>query len=775
MKARQTDTSTKRPKAHKGTGVSSLKGRWWKGLMVGVVTGLLGAILALTPLGNDFEKEVGLTWMFHMRGAVQPPPKVAVVAINERAAHGLGLPRLPRDWPRSIHGRLIERLASLGASAIVFDMDFQRPKSHSDDLRFARDVAAAKRVVLFERLNGMRQPVFDVNGRQTGTIWTEELIPPIPSLAKSAVVLAPFPLPKVQVNVFQFWAFKPSVGDAPTMPVAALQVYARDVYPQWLQILKQAGATGVANLPQRLDETVSADDFGRMMRTVRRMFNTDPALGKKILQILSAERARGLDARDFQLMKVLTALYDGHNNRYLNFYGPPGTIPTIPYNTVIAGSNAGQGKVDLNLAGKVVFVGFSDLYDPGQPDRFYTVFTRDDGVDLSGVEIAATAFANLLTNRTLVPSSAITTFSTLFLLGFILGSGTYLLAAVLAVPLALVLTVLYAVGVQFAFNSANVWLPLATPVLVQLPLALFVGLLGQYLLKRRGVTRLSKAVSYYLPEDVARQLTDTELDPNTLNKVVYGICFATDMSGFTSISQTMDPSRLAVFMNSYFDALASALKRYHVDVTEFHADTIMCAWTAASAETLDRSQAPLAALAMLDAVDQFNAETEGVNLYGRVGMEEGQFYLGHTGGGGRLGYSILGDCANTAARLESLNKHLGTHVLASHAVVGGADNLLLRPVGQFVLVGKAEPISVLEVLGERDKASASVNQLCTRFAEAFNAFQSQQWASAATLFEAILKDYPGDGPSRFYLSRCREYEKQVPEVEDPSVVYMNAK
>jgi adenylate cyclase len=156
-------------------------------------------------------------------------------------------------------------------------------------------------------------------------------------------------------------------------------------------------------------------------------------------------------------------------------------------------------------------------------------------------------------------------------------------------------------------------------------------------------------------------------------------------------------------------------------------------------------------------------------------LEEGQFYLGHTGGGGRMGYSILGDCANTAARLESLNKHLGTHVLASQAVVASADNLLLRPLGRFVLVGKAAPIPVMEVIAQRDKASEAQIALCARFAEAFDLFQQQQWAQAASSFEALLTEHPADGPSRFYLARCRSYQEQAPRHDDATAIHMDAK
>jgi adenylate cyclase len=140
-----------------------------------------------------------------------------------------------------------------------------------------------------------------------------------------------------------------------------------------------------------------------------------------------------------------------------------------------------------------------------------------------------------------------------------------------------------------------------------------------------------------------------------------------------------------------------------------------------------------------------------------------------------MGYSILGDCANTASRLEGLNKHLGTHVLASQAVVAKADDLLLRPLGRFVLVGKAAPIPVVEVIAQRDNASDAQIALCARFAEALEIFQQTQWAQAAKSFEAILADHPTDGPSRFYLARCRNYQEQAPRNDDATAIYMDAK
>lgn len=739
---------------------------------MGAGTGILGALLTLSPAGLYLEKHAGLQWLFTVRGPISPPPEVAVVAINERVADRLELPSHPRNWPRSIHARLIDELTARGVALIVFDMDFKTPRNPEDDSELAQAVARSGRVVLFEALNGKRQPITDIQGNPSGSIWVEELLPPIPELVTAARALGPFPLPKVQVTIFQFWAFKSSVSDVATLPAVALQLSALPLYTQWHDLLKGIASDLAERLPAEPSQISDAKSLQELMRTLRRAFLDDPGLADALRASLNTPTEIAGETRES--LEAMINLYQGGDTRYLNFYGPPGTIPNIPYDAVLNGTDPLSGQPLADLSGRVVFVGFSDLYDPGQPDRFYTVYSQD-GVDLSGVEIMATAFGNLLNQRSLQAMDGTT--AALLLLGFglLLGSGIYLLPVMVGIPLALALSGGYLTAAQLTFSRVDFWLPLATPLLIQLPVALLAGLLGQYLFQRQRQEQATRMVSYYLPERAVRELNRTNLDPSALNKVVYGVCFATDMSGFTAISQTMEPAELAAFMNAYFDTLAAALHRHKVDVTEFHADTIMCTWTSDEPENLDRRHAPRAALALIEAVQEFNDSRENINLKARVGMDEGRFFLGHTGGGGRLGYSILGDCANTAARLESLNKHLRTKILASAPVVADSEELLLRDLGKFVMVGKAAPATVMEVMAILDTASPELIRLRDDFAEALHRFNYWEWAGAAERFSAILKEHPGDGPSKFYLDRCRHFQRQPPVVEDPTVIEMDAK
>jgi adenylate cyclase len=746
-----------------------------RSLVAGLVTAACGLALVLTPLGTTFERTFGLDWLFKMRGARPPPPEVTVVGINSGTGRALSLPRMPHDWPRTVHAGLIRRLVAQSAGTIVFDIDFSRPKTGDEDTILARAIAEADRVVLFEWLAAGRERVVTDGGGDGGWTWVEQMQPPTEVLATAAKALGPFPLPKLDQAAFEFWAFKSSAGDAPTTAAVALQVKALAVYDDWLSVLKEARATGVEHLPAHAGELKKPADMRQLMQTLRRMFQQDASLQPRVEQAIDRVYGARPDAEARQLLVALAALYAGPDHYYINFYGPPGTIRTIPYESLLKedGGDATARSEDLN--NNMVFVGYSDLYDPDQPDRFYTSFTGKDGVDLSGVEIMATAYANLLSQRTLQPSD--TTISAIAVLAFGLLAGilAYLLPATAAVPAVIAFTALYAGLLQWRFNEADLWLPLATPALVQLPLALLIGLMGQYLLKSRKEEQMTQAIRYYLPENLVRDLAERQVDPTTLNRVVFGTCLATDMSDFIALAESKSPRELAVFMNEYFEALAQALQRHGVDVMEFRADMIMCAFIAPVRSSAVCRKGMEAAIEVSEIITRFALEHGSRHFNPRIGLQDGDVYVGHTGGGGHFLYSIVGDTANTAARLESLNKHLGTHVLAAESVVQDSDGLLLRPLGSFRLRGKADPTSVCEILGRHDCARAEHLDLCSRFAEGLAAFQRKEWLGAASLFEAITRSHVDDGPSRFYLVHSQKYAAEPPPHDGPAVIYMSEK
>ncbi len=744
--------------------------RWHKGLAFGTAIGIVGVAFALTPLYLTIETRVGLNALFHARGVQQPTQDVAVVAIDGRSGVKMDLPDLPREWPRSIHGKLVDELTRRGAQVIVFDIDFRRPRNAEQDQLLADSIAASNRVVLVQHLTGRRQAIEDAAGRETGMVWTEELEEPMPVLANTAKALGPFPLPKLDAAVDQFWTFKSSAQDVATMPAAALQLFALQDFDAWRNALATA-TTLPTWFPESADQLKNAKLTREWMLNQRRLFEGNAELSDRMA---SALKSQVQDPMASRRLTALLGLYSGGIERYVNYYGPPGTIRTIPYHAVIKGSDPNVSPEALDFTEKVVFVGYSDLYDPGQPDRFYTIFTRDDGVDLSGVEIAATAFANLLDRRSVVPMEPALVLVILLVFGTVVGTVLYALPGFYGVPIAMGLAAAYIAGAAISFNSSYLWWPLITPVLFQFPAALLIGLFIQYRQQHKRASHISEAIRVYVPEDVSRVLTAPGLDNASINKVTYGTCLATDMAGFSTIAEKMGPGELAKFLNEYFDALALALKRNGVVVTEFRADAIMCAWTGSVDDPNVRTLPVLASLEAARSIAEFNQQ-RGLNGTLRIGMADGEFYVGHAGGGGHFVYSIVGDCANTASRIESLNKHLGTRILASSTVLAGQDNLLRRDIGNFRFVGKNTSMPITEILAMNSDATSRQVELAERFTEARSRFERGAWSDAAKLFESLQSAFGNDAPTTFLLNRARSHLAGIDVPEDPSIIIMSSK
>ncbi|MGH6899553.1 MAG: CHASE2 domain-containing protein [Geminicoccaceae bacterium] len=716
--------------------------------LTGAGAALLGIVVMLSPFGLPLEERFGLSWLFWTRGPVAAPADVAVVSLDRRSSEELGLPAQTRDWPRRIYARLIERLVEFDASVVVFDLILDRPRTAADDAALAAAIGAANRVILFDYLDRTVRPLGDGSGAVAGLASSEQLRPPLPAFVDVAAGSGPFPLPKVPTQVSQFWAFGANLEDFPSLPVVALQRRALDVYPHWRALLRQAGMRGAETLPADRRALERAAALKQVIGEVRAAFLADPGLAARASARLETA---SLSVADRRTLRALITLYGGPDKHYLNFYGPAGTVLTTPLYRLL-GDNAETRAAEL--AGRVVFVGLSDLNNP-HDDNFPTVFSRSNGVELGGVEIAATALANLLEDRLLQRVGAWTALAWLGLFGFAIGLVARRLPAVTAIPAALLLAALLYAGAELAFAREQLWLPVAIPLLIQLPLGLFAGLVLQYREAQRARANLSRGMAYYLPPKVALGFAEAALDPAGLKERVFAACMVTDASRFTTLAEGMAPEELSEFLDQYFAILFGVVERHGGLVTDVVGDGTTSVWTAAKPERECRLRACLAALEIDRAIRAFNGEHHPRCLPTRIGLNVGDVVLGNVGGSGRFAYSVIGDCANTAARLESLNKQLGTRIIAARAVVEGLDEIVSRPLGRFQLVGKGGALPVVEVVGRA--ADTRPTELAPGFAAALEEFEQGRWANAARRFDTILAARPSDGPASFYRKHCVQY------------------
>jgi adenylate cyclase len=741
--------------------------RLWRACAIGLVAGGLGGLLALTPLGVALEERFGLSWLFWVRGPLAPPADAVVVSLDRESAEQLRLPEKISAWPRDVHARLLERLAAAGASVIVFDVIFNQPREPEHDRALAQAIADAGRVVLFEYLHEDFRLLPEGDGAIAGLLAAKQWRPPLPELVAAAGATAPFPLPRTADRVSQFWAFTSGLGERPTLPVVALQRHALPVLADWTRLLRAAGVpVGQGDLVLEPEHLARPGALPAAMRALRLAFAADASLGAR----LRADLARARPDEDVRrLLAALIGLYDGPDSPYLNFYGPAGRVPTVPLHRLLGA--AGPGETAPDLAGKAVFVGQSEPINVSD-DSFITVFAGPKGARISGVEIAATALANLLDDRLLQPAGLVATLLWVGGFGLIVSLIAGLLPALLALPLALAFVAAWYLGAQTTFTRADFWLPVTIPLLLQLPLGLFAGLLLQYRDARRARANISRGMRYYLPERIAADFAAAPLDPSALKERLFTACLISDSQGFTALGESMTPEALSSLLDRYFAILFGTVERYGGVVTDVKGDGMTCVWSAPQVDPGCCRRACLAAVDMAREVADFN-RAEPFALPTRIGLNAGFVMVGNVGGSGRFVYSVVGDCPNTAARLESLNKQLGTDILASDAVTADLPELLFRPLGRFLVAGRIQPIGIAEVLGRagdpHDPALLEV------FAEALAAFQAQRWTAAAARFEALLAAHPGDGPACFYLERCRRYLAGEPLPPDPGVIHLDRK
>ncbi|HEY8519351.1 MAG TPA: adenylate/guanylate cyclase domain-containing protein [Gammaproteobacteria bacterium] len=723
---------------------------------LGAATGVLGAILSLAPPVLELEEAMGLRWLFGRRGPVVPTDRVAVIGISRDSAEALGVPPELDEWPRRLHADLIERLSRLGAAVIVFDIIFQEPRSPEDDGRLAAAIGKAGNVILAERV--VTEPISWAGG----DVWVDKRILPIPPFKEAALASAPFTLPVVPVTTSQFWTFGRGAGDIGTLPVVALQAFALSGYEPLLAALSSARPALRGRLPGTREEVLATRSLENVVRDLRGAFREHPELARRVLAGVGET-----EASERRLLEALVAVYAGAEHRYLNYYGPAKTIRTIPYHHVIG--PMAKPDEELALRGKVVFVGYSESRQSEQQDDFISVFSLRSGQNLSGVEIAATAFANLLEQSSIRPLPPAAHVGVVLVVGFLYGAALAWLPTVGMLVLAVAGAGLYSAFASWQFASSGLWLPLVVPVLMQTPVGLLAAVLASHRSLRLQRERIRRVLGYYLPTTAVERLVEQSVEAGSDRQLLYGTCLFTDVEQYTSVSERMDPARLGELLNAYYEVLVEAVRRHGGEVSDMAGDSMLAIWAGVRPDAADRSRACRAALAIAAEVEAFNRARGADAMPTRIGLASGQLLLANIGGADRFEYRAVGDIVNTAARLQSLNRVLGTRVLVSERTLEDVTGLTTRNVGRFLLRGKTEPVVVHEVLGADAPPAPERAALVEIFAAALDRFQAGDWAAAEARFEQIAARDPGDGPARYYLGLARRYRTDPPSAWDGTV------
>ncbi len=735
--------------------------RPFKTLFVGLVAALFGVSLNAVSLGGHLEQRFGLPLLFWLRGNRPVSPEVLIVSLDKESADRFDLPPEPARWPRTLQAALINRLLQGGAAVITFDVVFEEPREEEQDAALEASIQAAGNVVLCEFVKQDAIPVRTAGDEAAGTVMLRHIVGPLPRFARHALALAPFPLPKVPISVSQYWLSKSELGDKPTLPVVALQVFGLRVYEEFLRLLRVSRPEEAAALPQGREQVIADRAVVDLIRTLRGLFARDESLADDLDRLM---RDRSSDTaaseRDDRLLRSLVRMYAAPESGILNFYGPPGFIPTVSAHQLI---QSGDGPLPLDLAGKAVFIGVARHRTADQQDDFFTAFSKETGIDLTGVEIAATAFANLLEDRPVRPVPHGLQQLLLLVWGILTGVLCYRLRTRIAIP---VLGLLAAVALPAAVHALSVsghWLPVVVPLGVQVPVAFWNGQFWRHRDTLRERRNIQEAFGYFLPRAIVAQLAEDVANLRRQPRITLGTCLCTDGEQYASLAERCSPKDLIRFLNDYYETIFPLVQSHGGRVSDIIGDSMLAVWTDDASQDVLRERTCLAALDIAHAVDRFNASHAPMRLPTRIGVSFGPMSFGHIGGANHFEYRPVGDTVNIASRIEGLNKILGTRILVTEGVLSGLRGFRARELGSFLLAGKSMPVTIFELLGLDGESSPFMEDGCEAFARGLEAYRRRDWMNAARWFEQLLDRWPEDGPSRFYLSLCARFALENPD------------
>jgi class 3 adenylate cyclase len=233
----------------------------------------------------------------------------------------------------------------------------------------------------------------------------------------------------------------------------------------------------------------------------------------------------------------------------------------------------------------------------------------------------------------------------------------------------------------------------------------------------------------------------------------------TDIHGFTTMAEGLDPKDVGRVLNSYLDGMTAAIKRHDGTIDKFIGDAVFALWNAPLDVSDYATKAVRCALEMDAFTESFRVKmnAEGIPIsYTRIGVHAGAAAVGNFGSRDRFSFTASGDAVNAASRLEGLNKTFGTRLCVSDAAKVLCHDITFRPMGSVILKGKTEALDVWEPLQD---GSVS-DEFLKRYTTAYEAVRDHNDA-AKDMFASLAADFPDDPLIVFHYERLREGETGV--------------
>lgn len=687
--------------------------------------------------------------MFHLRGVEKPSGRVVIVDIDEKSLAALG----QWPWPRNVMADLVQKIGTAGARSIGFDMVFAEPDRTSPERllnALGNQVADPARKVLLKSL--LDEEASKNHDQVLGDV-----------VASTPAVLG---------YVFQTKQTATKRADAADKPFPSILIHTdpADIPYQEISLPEARTATlNILDIAQAETEgffNVFPDPSGTV-RKVPLLMAMDgipypsmalevARIGQKLdgITIHISRQKRGSRNAILGISMGQTFLptdYAGH--LACNYRGPAGTFRYLSAIDVL------NGREEDALRDRFVVIGTSAA---GLLDMRSTPFSSV----CPGVEINATVVDNLLQ----ADPMAYDFYTEIGLSYFIMVGGGLLLTIVLCFgsPLVgsllglLLLSAIELGNYRFFFLDHRI-VGLIYPSAVLLLLFVVVTI-ANYFFEGREKRFIHSAFGHYVAPSIVNELVKHPEKLSLLGEQKVLTVFFSDIRGFTSLSEKMNPEELGRFMNEYLTAMSEVVLQNQGTVDKYIGDAVMAIWGAPQEDENHAEHAVRASLQMLEVLKKLQPawQQKGYpQIDIGIGLNTGQVSVGNFGSGQRFDYTVLGDHVNLASRLEGANKIYGTNIIISEFTREAIGEVFFcRLIDLVRMKGKKQPVKIYQPLSEGQPSHILLEEV-RRFEAAIAAYQKRNFTEA----ENILRPLAEENPCRLYtlyLDRLQAFSHSPP-------------
>ncbi len=306
------------------------------------------------------------------------------------------------------------------------------------------------------------------------------------------------------------------------------------------------------------------------------------------------------------------------------------------------------------------------------------------------------------------------------------------------------------VGSMLGFTYGFPLVPLVGPTLgLALSLWMMDTLIGGAERKQRQFVQ--GAFSRYVSPDVVNQLVDNP-EALTVKGDRREVSFIfTDVAGFTTLSEGLTAEKLSETLNAYLDGACQIILERKGTIDKFIGDAIMTIFNAPIPLEDHCERAVRCALEIDQYAEDFRKRynADGIPIgVTRIGIHCGPAVVGNFGSHQRMDFTALGDTVNTAARCEGVNKYFGTRICATQPIVDQCKTVRFRPIGDVVLKGKTEAVTLYNPVTDEFAASPAYTDYMATYA-----LLKAEDPSGSDAVRALKQKYPDDPLIDFHLER----------------------